>query len=545
MLSPLLLLLLPQTVSPTQAGPGTTGQGPGFIYYDFLDHEGGPLRGGRVLIEIGNPLHVDDGSVIQEATSASTTLMDNGPSANRIDIVFVGDGYQAAEIPAYAADVDGILPVFFAKEPLDAYMTFFNVHRVDVVSVDSGVDNDPVQGIFRNTALDMQYWCGGTERLLCVNVGKARNQANCAPEADQILALANSSKYGGAGYPSSDLGTLAADNGSAIEIALHEFGHSMGDLADEYDYGGPTTYSGPERPEANVSIYDATQMGSLQTKWHLWLSQAGVGTFEGGYYSQFGVYRPTSNSLMRNLGRPFQGINREQMIFKIYEEVDPIDAATDPTQCDPNAVYALTLVQPTDHALDVQWQLDGVDISGATGDSFDASTLGLAPGNYELSVTVVDNTPWVRDEAKRASLMTKTRSWMLSVAGVASVNPGNANPASLSVGGSQLGRPVFGETIDLFVNASGTTGHTMSTVIGFFGGLNLTLGGGQVLLVDISDPGGEVFGFALQNGDFALTGLPVVNDPSLCGLEVHAQGVHLFGVTPFALSNAQVLTLGY
>ena len=34
----------------------------------------------------------------------------------------------------------------------------------------------------------------------------------------------------------------------------------------------------------------------------------------------------------------------------------------------------------------------------------------------------------VRDEAKRASLMTETRSWALSVASVVSANPGGTNP---------------------------------------------------------------------------------------------------------------------
>ena len=542
-MTPLLLLLAPLQATPQAAGDPI--EAPGVIYYDFLEFEGDRLRGGRIPVDLDNPMHTDTGQVFAESASSVTTLMDNGPTSNRIDIVFVGDGYQASELSSYAADVDGILPVFFAKEPLDAYMTFFNVHRVDVISVDSGVDNDPTQGISRNTALDMTYWCSNIERLLCVNVGKAYNHANCAPDVDQVLALANSSKYGGAGYPSNELGTLAAKNGSAIEIALHEFGHSMGDLADEYDYGGPTTYSGPELNQANVSIYDSTTMASLQTKWHLWLSTAGVGTFEGGNYSVFGVYRPTNNSLMRSLGRPFQGINREQMIFKVYEAVDPIDSSTDPTQCDPNATFSLSLVQPTDHSLDVQWKLDGVDISGANGDSFDASSLGLAPGTYTLSVEVVDNTPWVKDEAKRASLMTKTRSWTIVAAGTVASNPGGANPNSFTVGGSQLGRPVFGETLDFFVDMAGTTGHTMGTVIGFFGGLNVPLGGGQLLLVDITDPGGEIFGFPLQTGTFSQIGIPVVNDPSLCGVEIHTQAVHLFGVQPFALSNAQILTLGY
>ena len=91
--------------------------------------------GGLVAVDPLNPLHTLRPEPLPESLSPVTTLMDNGPSANRIDLVFVGDGYQAGELGLYASDVDGILPVFFAKEPLDHYISFFNVHRVDVTSI--------------------------------------------------------------------------------------------------------------------------------------------------------------------------------------------------------------------------------------------------------------------------------------------------------------------------------------------------------------------------------------------------------------------------
>ena len=47
----------------------------------------------------------------------------------------------------------GVLAGFFAESPLDVYQGYFNVHRVDVLSNESGVDNDPTQGIQRDTAM--------------------------------------------------------------------------------------------------------------------------------------------------------------------------------------------------------------------------------------------------------------------------------------------------------------------------------------------------------------------------------------------------------
>ena len=47
---------------------------------------------------------------------------------------------------------------------------------------------------------------------------------------DAILAVANSSKYGGAGYSWAEIGTFSGANASsATDVAIHEFGHSHGE----------------------------------------------------------------------------------------------------------------------------------------------------------------------------------------------------------------------------------------------------------------------------------------------------------------------------
>lgn len=341
-----------------------------------------------------------------------------GIADNRVDFVFVGDGYTAAEEADYYADVAFAASQLFIYEPFKAYENYFRIHEVFVESNDSGVDNDPSPGINRDTALDMQYWCGGTERLLCVNVAKAYTFANLAPDVDQVIALANSSKYGGAGYPSSDLGTSAGGNSAAPQIAIHELGHSLGDLADEYTYGGPTTWTGNEPSTKNVSIYDASQMAADERKWHQWLGYVDprfdgtVGTFEGGNYSALGIYRPTNNSMMRNLNRKFNAPSAERLIRSFYVEVDPIDDHT------PNAnpigldgPISVTPMQPIGHSLDVSWDFDGVPIPSADGlTSVTPASLGIATEGT-LTVTVVDNTDMVRAENIRNNLMTQQVSW--------------------------------------------------------------------------------------------------------------------------------------
>lgn len=384
------------------------------VYYDALAPDGS-LIGGRVLM----PVPADPGA--PRSTWNWETLIDSGPSENRIDVVFVGDGYQASQLGLYASHTMNALDDIFALEPFASYATFFNVHRVDVFSTDSGVDNDPTQGISRNTALDMAFWCSGIERLLCVNVSKALSAARSAPQVDQIAALANSTKYGGAGYTSSNLATCSGGNASAPQVMVHEFGHSIGDLADEYDYGGSTTYTGPEPSERNVSIYNATQMNALHTKWADWLgvTQTGfdspVGTYEGAYYSVNGIYRPSTNSMMRNLGRPFNLPGAEALILRFYDDVDPIDDAT-PTETvlGPYDLVFVSPVRPVGHDLDITWSLDSTPVQ-LTEPELALCPLQLQPGVYVLSVTVVDNTPLVRDEQARAARMSETRQWVVQV----------------------------------------------------------------------------------------------------------------------------------
>jgi hypothetical protein len=402
------------------AEPAALSAGEPFLIYNCHPGENGTLTGGPLLVDPSNPADreafgLNDDPVIRGGWDVSTVI-DNGPTANRVDLVMIGDGYTVDDLDDYEAHVNNVLFTFFAEEPLAAYVTYFNVHRVDVISTESGVD-EPDLGIFRNTALNMRYFCNGIDRLPCINTLLAAGAANQAPDVDQTLALANSDRYGGAGYPSNDLGTLAGANSAAVEIALHEFGHAFADLADEYDYGGPTTYTGPEPGEADLTIFTAAELASMQTKWYRWLNLPHVDTFEGGGYSVFGIYRPTDNSLMRALFRPFEEVNVEQFIISIYELVDPIDGVSPPTGPTyvPSTLFTVDPLAPTDHALSVRWFIDGSPVVGETLPTFVPSAVGLSPGVHSVMVEVVDNTTRVRDEGARLALMTSTRSWLIEV----------------------------------------------------------------------------------------------------------------------------------
>ena len=394
------------------------------VFHDTVSPDG-RLEGGKATMHLPTPKTVPtrpgtDKSVLQTdelpelAQSAAwnvATIVNHGPASNRLDWVIVGDGYTQSEMTAYAIDVNKIVNGWFAVDPFDIYANYFNVHRVDVISNQSGIDDLEVNPpVYVDTALDMYH---EGRMVLIGDMEAVWNAIAAAPGFETGTALSNTTIYGGAGHP--DIAAASGNNYYTVGLVLHEMGHSFGDLADEYSYEGET-YTGGEPSLPNVSIYTDPEMASLQTKWHRWLDLPHISTFEGCYYNEFGIYRPTNQSTMNWLENPFYEVNAEQLIFKIYQAVSPIDDATPNDNMLPEgATFFVTPMQPIGHNLDIQWAIDGADVQGATDTEFTPDYETLAPGLHGVSVTVVDNTPKVRDEGVRAELMTDTRLWQVIV----------------------------------------------------------------------------------------------------------------------------------
>lgn len=326
------------------------------------------------------------------------TVIQNGRSDNRVDVVFIGDGYTAGQIETdYVNHVHQGISYLFGgnQDPFPRYRNFFNIHRVNVISNESGADQPPL-GIFRDTALDASYWWDGqTERLLSLNRTKAGIAALTALAGTDIdfdlpIAIVNDTKYGGAGGFWS---VYAGGNVHGPEIAVHEIGHSFASLADEYE-SGEGSYSGAEPTEANVTA--ALPTASSAGKWDRWVGyvdpdhpQLGpVAYYEGGFYHEEGIYRPTLDSKMRSLYDPFNAVSRERIIASIYAEVSPLDGYLDNSVAllDPGSVWVDT-VDPD--VINVSWLLNGV-LLAQQGELVDLAALQLDPGDYQLEAHAYD-----------------------------------------------------------------------------------------------------------------------------------------------------------
>lgn len=367
-------------------------------------------------------------------TAKVVPVQTTGPADKRFNLVLLGDGYTAAELPEFRAHVETHLNVLWSTEPFASYRSYINVWAVETASAESGVDCDPgLDAPRRDTALGMGFWGGcnpdSVQRLLTVDSGAATALADLVPGSSaanrQIVALANSDTYGGAG------GTYAtASGGNALSslITPHEIGHSLGKLQDEYDYyargvpGG--TYSGGEPASAHHTLLTEEQMREQRAKWWRWLgeeSESGgvIGRHEGGMYSTKSVWRPSKHSIMKTLGYAFDQVEREVMVQKISAKVNLVQGHTPATAPigDDRTVWVDTL-HPVGGELDVVWRLDGDRLRGV-GDArtVDLRRLGLTPGTHTLTATVTDPTPFVRDPAVRASTaLTRTVTWIVDTA---------------------------------------------------------------------------------------------------------------------------------
>ncbi|GAA4048362.1 M64 family metallopeptidase [Nonomuraea soli] len=350
-------------------------------------------------------------------TATVTPVEVNGDPANRIDLTFLGDGYTAADQASYSAQVADTWARMTAKEPFRTYRELFNVWQVNVVSPVSGVTGDPTADVVKDTPLGAQFWCDGLERLLCVDIDAARAHAALAPGMDQIAVLANTTKYGGAGYTEEELVTFAGGHALGAEILPHELGHSLGDLADEYPYwafpGDGSRYEGPELAEANVTIKNAEQMTAERAKWWRWLGSptpdGGVtGAFEGAYYTQYGAFRPSDNSLMRSLRREFNSVGREKMIAEFFEIARPIDAHTPNTSPVPRQSTLAITTLPVE-GLTVRWFKNGHEMADWRGRTSVRAVGGGNGGTFRVEVS--HTTPDVRDPAHLAGPLTQSVTW--------------------------------------------------------------------------------------------------------------------------------------
>lgn len=266
-----------------------------------------------------------------------------------IDIVFIGDGYDAKDIAkgTFKQNTEDGFKHFFGIEPYSTYKDYFNVYAVVSKSDDSGIGTV-------NTVIDTKFGSYFTQNRIkapdadkCFKWAK-RADASMDLSKSLVIMLMNTSTYEGV--------TMMYGDGSAIAccpvstdaypydfrgIIQHEAGgHGFGKLGDEYIYHNAfiqtcNCLDGCEHPKGDDDTM--TSYGFYKSKgWYKNLSMTAdakqvpwahliyhknysdkVDMYEGGYMHTRGVYRSEATSCMNNNIPYYSAISRQAIVERI------------------------------------------------------------------------------------------------------------------------------------------------------------------------------------------------------------------------------------
>ncbi len=176
-----------------------------------------------------------DENIIREEPRSDDLVyksIENGDPHDKVDIVFVSEGYKAEDWEKFKKDVDRFTKVIFRVEPFQSHKEKFNVSGVFRASQQRGAD-EPTKGIFKNTVLSSSYNALDTPRYLLIDDTKTLRDIASKVPYDTLIVIANTPRYGGGGIYN-DYTIFTSDDERSENTLMHEFGHGFADLADEY-----------------------------------------------------------------------------------------------------------------------------------------------------------------------------------------------------------------------------------------------------------------------------------------------------------------------
>jgi hypothetical protein len=200
------------------------------------------------------------------------------PGDGFLDLTFIGDGYTAAEMGTFHADVDRARTALLAVEPFRSRSDQIRFHALDnLESLGTVRDSTGV----------------GAGRLLTVDFMRTSALVDASGlTTDFICALIDDPAYGGSGG-----GITVSYNGSDLPAVLvHEFGHTFGLLSDEYTYGTTGVIDNQVHSLAGVSATGNVYAGAPTAA--AWSGLVAADEyFVGGEQNNW--YRPSMGSIMR------------------------------------------------------------------------------------------------------------------------------------------------------------------------------------------------------------------------------------------------------
>ena len=231
-----------------------------------------------------------------------------------IDILFIPDGYAKSDARKLRYDMKRFAKYVMNCTPYKENRRHVNIRAIEGYSEQSGI-TQPQNNFYVKTLLNCTYNAIDLDRyLMCMGVWNLHEVADDAPY-DAIIIICNSEKYGGGGIY--NFYCTVYNHGEYPDyVVVHEMGHLIGGLADEYYTSEVSVQDfypeGVEPTEPNLTTlvnFDSKWKDKVEsgtpiptppvTKNHPDYDRIGV--YEGGGYVAKGVYRPSLHCTMNSI----------------------------------------------------------------------------------------------------------------------------------------------------------------------------------------------------------------------------------------------------
>lgn len=223
-------------------------------------------------------------------------ILNNGNSTNKVDLLFIAEGYTREEMDKFKKDAQKFADYLFELEPYKSRKSDFNIWALESISKESGTDF-PHKDIWKNTVANSNFYTFRTDRYLTAPDQKLVSQLASNAPYDALYVIVNTDTYGGGGIYNF-YGLSMSNHQLESQVFVHEFGHSFAGLADEY-YDSSTAYSDFYNLALEPWEPNITTKVDFDKKWKDMVGKNGVGLYEGGGYVAKGIFRPVENCRMK------------------------------------------------------------------------------------------------------------------------------------------------------------------------------------------------------------------------------------------------------
>ncbi|PKO96369.1 MAG: peptidase M64 [Bacteroidetes bacterium HGW-Bacteroidetes-7] len=276
------------------------------IFYERLKESGDFSELGRF------PVDPDDKLISSERqnTFKTDTILYNGDPANKLDILFIAEGYTQDEMDKFRDDALRFSRYLFDIEPYKSRKSDINIWALKSLSNESGTDI-PHKDIWKNTVLSSNFYTFRIDRYLTAPNHKIVASAASNSHFDAMYVIVNTDIYGGGGI-FNFYGLSMADHQLSAAVFVHELGHSLAGLGDEY-YSSAVAYEDFYNLKTEPWEPNLTTLVDFDSKWRDKIPTGtpiptpnediykGVtGLFEGGGYMSKGIYRPYLDCRMKS-----------------------------------------------------------------------------------------------------------------------------------------------------------------------------------------------------------------------------------------------------